>query len=99
MQSALEEADHESVSGDRRTEEIRKRAREGVTGLGAQRLAGAEPDERVVAQSFAKRRESAVQRATRRESAPVQAFAIDQRATPFAVSPELQLGDRPLALM
>src|SRR5687768_5834125 len=94
MQPALEETDHEGVTCDGGTQEIGERRGESVAWLGAERLAAAKPNQRVITQALAKRTETIVQRVTGRQRSAIEALAIDHGAAPLAVTPELKLGDR-----
>ena len=93
------EADHVGVAGDADPEPVGEARGEVVAGAGAERLAGAEPDQRVRLEPVAQRLEAAVQRVARRQRAGVERLAVDARDAPRAVPPELQLGDRPVALL
>src|SRR6185312_5623082 len=60
----------------------------------AERLAGAEPEERAGREALAQRGEAAVERVARAEGARVEDVAGDERAAPPPVPPVLHLRDR-----
>jgi hypothetical protein len=93
VKPALEETDHEGVTGDSRVQSIGERSSEIVSDLGAERFAGAKPNEGSGLEALAKSFETGKERVRRRECSTIEAFAVDERAAPLAVTPELELAD------
>lgn len=93
MESALEETDHERVPRNARAQVIGERASEVLSATRAERFTGAKPDEGTGLEPLPKCRESRKQRVRARECATVEALAVDQRAPPLSMAPELKLRD------
>lgn len=89
----MEEPDHERVACDARIQVISESSSEIVTRARAERFASAKPNESSGLETLAKSREARVHRVCARERSAIEALAVDQSATPLAVTPELELSD------
>ncbi len=91
LQTTLEEADDERVPRHRRSTEIGERRGEILSCPSAERLAGAKPDQRVVAETFSQRVQARSQGVPFTERVRIEHLAIDEDAPPTCRAPKTAL--------
>ena len=94
VQATLPIANDEGVPGRRPTEEVSASLRKLMAGHGAERLARPKPDLSLGRQTLAQQTQHGVVLVTTNEHLPIDAFLSQEKLSPFAVPPVLDLGDR-----